>query len=80
MQAIMSRDRRFVEIEAPSVLMTTEKIESRGYRCNYCSGNGYFWDRDCIGDPIRHACPFCNGAGEVDAVVTITWIPKETKK
>lgn len=84
MKAIMSRNRRIIELEAPSFMQEKEVIESAGHKCNYCSGNGWFWGSDDDGQDVRHIpCPFCGGAGVLDAVVTIEWRQrnnKETKK
>lgn len=54
----------------------TEHLESIGHRCEYCQGNGYFWDEDALRKRYKEPCPVCNGSGELDAKVTIEWRSK----
>ena len=72
----MSKERRMIEI-APGLMSPgsrmSETIESRGYNCPYCHGNGYHWQEDVWQERYKQECPICKGSGRLDAVVTIEW-------
>jgi len=74
----MSRERRYIEI-ASGIFQgegkDRERIISRGHRCDYCSGNGYFWGLDADGEHVKQPCRRCKGSGKLDAVITIEWQP-----
>lgn len=58
-----------------------ERIESRGYTCEYCHGQGGFLgDRNSPNDSEWKICPVCEGSGKMDAEVTIKWKPSKTEK
>lgn len=57
-----------------------EQMESKGYDCPVCLGNGWFWAEDpdpCCHDTVKRECRCCNGTGKVDAEITIHWKPSE---
>lgn len=79
----MSKERRVLELVAPSCQVTHEKIVSQGHECGYCHGNGYFWGRDANWESVKVPCPICQGKKEMKAIIEITWLPnneKTTKK
>ena len=44
-----------------------ERIESRGYTCEYCHGQGGFLgDRSSPNDSEWKICPVCEGSGKMD--------------
>lgn len=51
----------------------TERVLSRGHKCPYCQGNGYFWQEDDWDERYKKECPICKGSGKLDAVITIEW-------
>ena len=72
----MSKIKQMIEIE-PSRLTPggkmAEVMESKGHKCPYCQGNGYFWKEDDCGEPYKDKCSMCGGSGKLDAVVTVEW-------
>ena len=72
----MSKERRMIEI-APGLMSPgsrmSETIESRGYNCPYCHGNGYHWQEDEWQECYKKECPICRGSGKLDAVITVEW-------
>lgn len=72
----MSRIRTIIELKAPSIDKRDETLVSTGHKCEYCQGNGYFWeDNDGNQDPVKVPCPTCKGKGKLDAIISITWTP-----
>ena len=57
----------------------TESLESRGYSCPYCQGNGFHWQEDEYQVLYKKECPICKGSGRLNAVVTIEWKEGESK-
>ena len=51
----------------------TERVLSRGHKCPYCQGNGYFWQEDDWDERYKKECSICKGSGKLDAVITIEW-------
>lgn len=51
----------------------TEQFSYFGYTCPYCSGNGFFWGVNELGERVKQACSLCRGKKELDAVVTVEW-------
>lgn len=76
----MSKARKFVEICAPDRLRT-ERFTSRGHKCPYCGGRGYFIaDLLMPGVGTIKECPDCDGTGLLTAAVTVEWKPaKKTR-
>lgn len=76
----MSKIKAKVELEPP-FRMNREKnrevMVSTGHKCSYCQGNGWTWKAGIHlpGEAERETCPVCNGKGQLDAVVTIDWLP-----
>jgi len=72
----MSKERRMIEITpgrmSPGGRMT-EHLESRGHKCQYCQGNGFFWQEDEFRERYKDPCPVCKGSGKLDAKITIEW-------
>ena len=72
----MSKERRMIEIipelMSPGSRMS-ETIESRGYKCPYCQGNGYHWQENCYRERYKQECCICKGSGLLDAEVRISW-------
>ena len=63
------------------ILEKEERIESRGYTCEYCHGQGGFLgDRSSPNDSEWKICPVCEGSGKMDAEVTIKWKPNKRDK
>lgn len=78
-----SRRRVCIELEAPNVYLPGggihETLVSPCHVCNYCHGRGtVYLGEDSIGEPQWGDCPVCDGAGELDAVVTVEWRPVMT--
>lgn len=77
----MSSKHRMIWLTPPVYGSKEERIESRGYTCEYCHGNGGFaGDRCSPNDSEWKVCPVCEGSGKMDAEVTIKWKPNKTKK
>lgn len=74
----MSKEKKIIEV-TPGILTPggrmIEKLESKGHRCPYCQGNGYFWLEDEFREAYKSSCPVCQGSGTVDALVSIEWRP-----
>ena len=79
----MSIKNDIVEITPPAFARggnMKEVIHSDGHPCEYCHGNGFFWDEQQR-ERVKRNCPVCYGSGMLDAVVTIEWKPtKESSK
>jgi DnaJ-class molecular chaperone len=73
----MSEKKHYIEIEPSSIGEMVEGIYSPGHMCRYCNGAGYFWRADKPGGAEKQPCPVCEGKGELDAMVTIEWIPTQ---
>jgi len=56
-----------------------QEITSRGHRCDYCNGNGFFYGLDEFSESVREPCPRCGGSGLLDAHITIRWRPSKIK-
>ena len=72
----MSKEKRIIEITPEQMIpggRMSGTIESRGHKCPYCQGNGYFWQEDEFQERYKEECPICKGCGRLDAVVTIEW-------
>lgn len=74
----MSRTKQILEISAPNIKSTTEHLEGAAQKCNYCSGNGWFWGVDEFGQNRKDPCPICGGTGVLKPLITIEW--KRTEK
>lgn len=57
-----------------------ELFVSKGHKCCYCQGNGYFWGRDDVSEAVKEPCQMCGGSGELDAIVTVEWRKGEKVK
>lgn len=72
----MNKEKRMIEIN-PGCMSPggrrTERVLSRGHKCPYCQGNGYFWQEDDWDERYKKECPICKGCGKLDAVITIEW-------
>lgn len=69
----MSSKHRMIWLAPPVYGRKEERIESRGYTCEYCHGQGVFLgDRSSPNDSEWKICPVCEGSGKMDAEVTIT--------
>ena len=79
----MSKERRIIEITpgklSPGGRMT-EVIESKGFKCPYCQGNGYHWQEDEYQERYKKECPICKGSGKLDAVIEVEWKAREKVK
>ena len=71
----MSSKHRMIWLTPPVYGSKEERIESRGYTCEYCHGQGGF-----LKDSEGKICPVCEGSGKMDAEVTIKWKPRKTEK
>lgn len=74
----MSRIKRNVEIFPTEIEPTGEELLiSVGHRCPACAGRGYIWrDADENNhEDYKEKCKFCNGTGELDAIIKIEWQP-----
>lgn len=71
----MSRVNRMLNVEPLVDGGCRETLVSVGHRCAYCCGNGWYWGTDDDGEDTRVTCPICNGKAELDAVISITWMP-----
>lgn len=70
----MSKVDRMIELK-PMRHDSHETLVSVGHRCEYCQGNGWYWGTDDFGKGFKVTCPKCNGKGELDAIINITWKP-----
>ncbi len=57
----------------PPERIHTEGFVSKGHKCRYCRGKGWFYSDMPGEEPID--CPDCGGTGEVMAIVTVEWQP-----
>lgn len=74
----MSSKHRMIWLTPPVYGCKEERIESRGYTCEYCHGQGGFLgDRSSPTDSEWKICPVCEGSGKMDAEVTIKWKPNK---
>ena len=71
----MVKVKTIMEVEAPTIKVDAEKKIVEGLRCNYCWGNGWFWNTDEYGEDFKDPCPMCGGSGKVNAEITIKWKP-----
>lgn len=69
----MSKMKQILELSSPTLKTKTERIVGSVQRCNYCSGNGWFWGQAKLGDTVKIPCPMCEGSGLMHPVVTIEW-------
>lgn len=77
----MSSKHRMIWLMPPVYGSKEERIESRGYTCEYCHGQGGFLgDRSSPNDSEWKICPVCEGCGKMDAEVTIKWKPNKRDK
>lgn len=74
----MSRKKTILELDPPGKRIYREVITTPPVTCPYCNGQGGFPRRDASGDYMER-CPDCDGAGEVQATVTIDWKPYKTE-
>lgn len=52
----------------------TETFTSTGYTCPRCQGNGWHWAVSLDdGSPVKASCIMCNGAGRLDAAISVQW-------
>ena len=71
----MVKVKTIMEVEAPTIKVDDEKRTVEGLRCNYCWGNGWFWNTDEYGEDFKDPCPMCGGLGKLNAEITIKWKP-----
>lgn len=69
----MSKEKVIIEVKAPRMRTTEERLAVNGLECGCCYGNGYFWGVDEDGHDVKVPCAICNGSGRVDAEVRIKW-------
>ena len=73
----MSKNNQVITISPPMFIgegNQKESISSKGHRCSYCHGNGFFWGEEQR-ERVKVDCPVCKGSGKLDAVITIEWKP-----
>lgn len=68
----MSKVKRTVELQPPKYDQSKELLTSPGHVCGYCHGRGYF---SGLYEENETICPVCDGAGQVDAIITVEWKP-----
>ncbi len=73
----MSTKREIIILE-PDGRIHNEAFVSAPKTCRYCNGRGGF-PIDTIDGPSIEECPDCEGTGEVQAMVSITWAPAPRK-
>ena len=69
----MSKNNQVITISPPMFIgegNQKESISSKGHRCSYCHGNGFFWGEEQR-ERVKVDCPVCKGSGKLDAVITI---------
>lgn len=77
----MSSKHRMIWLTPPVYGSKEERIESRGYECEYCHGQGGFaGERSSPDGSEWRVCPVCEGSGKMDAEVTIKWKPNKRDK
>ena len=54
-----------------------EREVSKGHLCPACSGNGWFWGMDDVGNRLKVVCEACEGKKRLEARITIEWVPDE---
>lgn len=67
---------RSLELEHPSWGAAggcKEVFTSKGHKCCHCHGEGWIWKDNGIDEREKMDCPWCNGCGLMDAVVTVEW-------
>ena len=69
----MSKIKEMLELESPMNKTRRERLEGEPRKCNYCSGNGWFWGCDEYGQGTQKQCPMCKGKGVLRPVITIDW-------
>lgn len=76
----MSRTRQVLELNSPGTRDREERLTGLVQQCNYCCGNGWFWERAGEYDSEKVACPICQGSGKVQPTIVITWSPSRGEK
>lgn len=81
----MSKKRMMIELQAPETMREhrAEGFIVKGFACPVCSGNGWNFAKDadeCSHDYVREPCKTCNGTGEVDAYVSVSWKASEERR
>lgn len=69
-------ERRMIELRSnitPGGMTHTQTC--KGFKCEYCQGNGYHWVAWESREPFKKTCPVCGGSGTLDAKVTVEWTP-----
>ena len=78
----MSKNNQVITISPPMFIgegNQKESISSKGHRCSYCHGNGFFWGEEQR-ERVKVDCPVCKGSGKLDAVITIEWQPAKSNE
>jgi len=78
----MSKNKQFISVTPPMFLNEggqKESLLSRGHKCSYCHGNGWFWGEERR-ESVKVDCPVCKGSGKLDAVITIEWNPSKLNR
>lgn len=69
----MSTQKYIIEIEPPTYQQVRETMEFRNYRCPVCNGRGGFTEQVGHDESKTIPCDYCDGTGNVKAVVEIKW-------
>jgi ribosomal protein L37AE/L43A len=67
----MSEKKHLIELRPSAVDTMIEGVYSPGHTCPYCKGEGFV--KRANGEDAM--CMKCGGTGELDAMVTIEWLP-----
>lgn len=69
----MSKTKQVLELSSPSMKTKHERLTGLVQQCNYCCGNGWFWNRDGAYSSVPAAVMYSLMCLLLWVVVCITW-------
>lgn len=72
----MSEQKHIIDVVPPEFEQIRETYKFSNYKCPKCNGRGHFSTEQVGYDTfLTPECDYCEGAGKVEAEVTIKWSP-----